>query len=63
MRAKKVDKLFKEAESLVKSIPGLGEALKSIEGVAKEADINEAAQKLKLPYVSAQPIRRTGWDR
>lgn len=57
-----IDKDFRELKDVLKSTPDLYHLIKSIESSSKEVKLNKGNQKLDLPYVSAEPIRRPQWN-
>lgn len=61
-RKSQLQKILKEMESLLESNPDLQEAIKSIEPVLKDSGNDEDYKKIKLPYVSAKPIRSPEWN-
>lgn len=58
-----IDNVMKDMDALLKSVPGLDVVLRSLEGASKQAEIHQEYQRIKLPYVSAEPIRGAEWTR
>lgn len=58
-----IDNVMNDMDALLKSVPGLDVLLKSLEGATKQAETTEEHQRIKLPYVSAEPIRGAEWTR
>lgn len=58
-----IEKTIRDMDALLKSVPGLDALLKSLESTSKQSEINEEYQRIKLPYVSAEPIRGAEWTR
>ncbi|ULA62157.1 MAG: hypothetical protein LZF86_10016 [Nitrospira sp.] len=58
-----IEKTIRDMDALLKFVPGLDAMLKSLESTSKQSEVDEEYQRIKLPYVSAEPIRGTGWTR
>jgi len=60
-RKSQIQKTLKEMKSRLKSLPELEEAVQAIDPVIKETEDDEDYRRIKLPYVSAKPIRGSEW--
>lgn len=58
-----IENVIKDMDALLKSVPGLDVLLRSLDVAAKQTETNEEYQRIKLPYVSAEPIRGAEWSR
>lgn len=63
MKNDKYTEEFKKLKEWMEAMPELNDVVKSIDTASKDVKLAKEIQRIDLPYVSAEPIHGSEWNK